>query len=139
MFNGGVVAVRTRQMAITYTISREELLIKAFARGIIRADDLHGLIKSLLADPAFVPGLRGLYDARYSEPDITVMQLAEVAGEVRQLLNRGLGRIAVVSESQTIYRVAKTFSILARALGIDVDVFRELAPAQAWLEERSGA
>jgi hypothetical protein len=139
MFNGGVVAVRTRQMAITYTISREELLIKAFARGIIRADDLHGLIKSLLADPAFVPGLRGLYDARYSEPDITVMQLAEVAGEVRQLLNRGLGRIAVVAESQTIYRVAKTFSILARALGIDVDVFRELAPAQAWLEERSGA
>jgi len=126
-------------MAITYTISREELLIKAFARGIIRADDLHGLIKSLLADPAFVPGLRGLYDARYSEPDITVMQLAEVAGEVRQLLNRGLGRIAVVAESQTIYRVAKTFSILARALGIDVDVFRELAPAQAWLEERSGA
>ena len=139
MFNGGVVAVRTRQMAITYTISREELLIKAFARGIIRADDLHGLIKSLLADPDFVPGLRGLYDARYSEPDITVMQLAEVAGEVRQLLNRGLGRIAVVAESQTIYRVAKTFSILARALGIDVDVFRELAPAQAWLEERSGA
>jgi hypothetical protein len=123
-------------MAITYTISRENLRIQAFATGIIRADDLHGLISSLLSDPAFLPGLRGLFDARYAEPDITVLQIAEVAGEVRQLQNRGLERFAIVAQSQTTYRVAKTFSIIARAIGIDVDVFRELAPAEAWLEER---
>jgi hypothetical protein len=122
-------------MAITYTISREDHLIKAFATGIIRADDLHGLIKSLLADPDLVPGLRGLYDARYAEPDITIMQLAEVAVEVKPLLQRGLGRIALVAQSQTTYRVAKTFSIIARAIGIDVDVFRDLVRAQAWLDE----
>jgi hypothetical protein len=123
-------------MAITYTISREEHLIKAFATGITRADDLHGLINSLLADPKMGPGMRGLYDARYAEPDITIMQLAEVAGRVRELQNRGLERVAVVAQSETTYRVAKTFSILARAIGIDVDVFREIAPAQAWLDER---
>ncbi|MDQ6871832.1 MAG: hypothetical protein M3037_07430 [Gemmatimonadota bacterium] len=123
-------------MSITYTISRELRRINVHATGLTRADDLHGLIKSLLADPAFVPGLRGLYDARYAEPDITVLQLAEVAGEVKKLLDRGLGRIAVVAESETTYRVAKTFSIIARAIAIDVDVFRELAPAQAWLDER---
>jgi hypothetical protein len=122
-------------MPITYTISREERLIKAFATGIIRADDLHGLVKSVLADPGFAPGLRGLYDSRYAEPDITVMQLAEVAGEVKQLLNRGLGRVALVAHSQTTYRVAKTFSILARALGIDVDVFTDREEAEAWLDE----
>jgi hypothetical protein len=126
-------------MAITYTISREDRLIKAFATGIIRADDLHGLIKSLLADPALGPPLRGLFDARYAEPDITIMQIAEVAGEVRQLQNRGLERFAIVAQSQTTYRVAKTFSILARALGIDVGVFRELAPAQVWLVESDGS
>ncbi|MEA2705936.1 MAG: hypothetical protein QOH22_724 [Gemmatimonadaceae bacterium] len=122
-------------MAITYTISREERRINAFATGITRADDLHGLIKTLLADPAFVPGLRALYDARYAEPDITVLQLAEVAGEVKKLLDRGLGRIALVAHSETTYRVAKTFSIIARAIGVDVDVFKELAPAQSWLDE----
>jgi hypothetical protein len=122
-------------MAITYTISREDRLITSFATGIVRASDLHGLIKSILSDPSFVPGLRGLFDARYAEPDITVMQIAEVAGEVRELQNRGLGRLAVVAESQTTYRVAKTFSIIARAIGIDVDVFKELAPAQSWLDE----
>jgi hypothetical protein len=123
-------------MAITYTISREARLVKAFATGITRAADLHGLINSLLADPNIGPGMRGLYDARYAEPDITIMQLAEVAGEVRQLQNRGLERIAVVAQSQTTYRVAKTFSIIARAIGIDVDVFREIDPAQAWLDAR---
>ncbi|HEY8851533.1 MAG TPA: hypothetical protein VIM36_05075 [Gemmatimonadaceae bacterium] len=122
-------------MAITYTISREDQLITSFATGLISADDLHGLIKSILADPGFVPGLRGLFDARYADPDITVMQVAEVAGEVRELQKRGFGRLAVVAESQTTYRVAKTFSIIARAIGIDVDVFEELAPAQSWLDE----
>jgi hypothetical protein len=125
-------------MAITYTISREECLIKAFATGIIRADDLHGLINSLLADPGLLPGLRGLYDARYAEPDITVMQIAEVAREAKQLLDRGFGRLAIVADSQTTYRVAKTFSILARAVGIDVDVFKELDAAEAWLDEGNG-
>jgi hypothetical protein len=79
--------------------------------------------------------LRGLYNSSYAEPDITILQLAEVAGEVRQLLNRGLGRIAIVSGSVTTYRVAKTFTVLARAIGIDVDVFTELAAAEAWLAE----
>lgn len=122
-------------MPITYTIAREQRRINVSATGITRADDLHGLIKALLADPAFVPGQRALYDARYAEPDITIMQLAEVAGEVRQLLNRGLGRIAIVAESQNTYRVAKTFTVLARAIGIDVGVFMELPAAESWLAE----
>jgi hypothetical protein len=126
-------------MALTYTISRDDGLITSFATGIIRADDLHGLIKSILADPGFVPGIRGLFDARYAEPDITVMQIAEVAGEVRELQKRGLGRLAVVAESQTTYRVAKTFSIIARAIGIDVDVFKELDPGRAWLDDKGEA
>lgn len=125
-------------MPITYTISSEQRRINAFATGIIRADDLLGLIRSLLADPGLVPGLRGLYDASEAEPDITVMQLAEVAGEVRQLLDRGLGRIAIVAQSRATYRVAKTFTVLARAIGIDVDVFEELPAAEAWLAENGG-
>lgn len=122
-------------MPITYTIARERRRINVSATGITRADDLHGLISALLVDPAFVPGLRALYDARYAEPDITIMQLAEIAGEVRQLLSRGLGRIGVVAQSQNTYRVAKTFTVLARAIGIDVDVFMELSQAGAWLAE----
>jgi hypothetical protein len=122
-------------MPITYTIDREQRRINAFATGIIRAEDLHGLIRSVLADPGFVPGHRALYNSSYAEPDITILQLAEVAGEVRQLLNRGLGRIAIVAQSVTTYRVAKTFTVLARAIGINVDIFTELAAAEAWLTE----
>jgi hypothetical protein len=120
-------------MGITYTISREQRLIRALATGIIRAPDLHGLVDSLLVDPNLTPGIRGLYDSRLAEPDVTVLQLAEVAVEVRKLLDRGLGRLALVAQSQTTYRVEKTFSILARAVGVDVDVFWELEAAEAWL------
>lgn len=120
-------------MGITYTISREPRLIRAIATGIIRAEDLHGLIDWLLADPNLTQGIRGLYDSRLAEPDVTVLQLAEVAVEVKKLLDRGLGRLALVAQSQTTYRVEKTFSILARAVGVDVDVFWELEAAEAWL------
>ena len=125
-------------MPITYSISPGDRRINALATGTIRADDLHGLIRSLLADPALVPGLRALYDASNAEPDITVLELAEIAGEVRELLKRGLGRIALVAYSPATYRVAKTFTVLAQAIGIDVDVFRELSEAEAWLAEDTG-
>jgi hypothetical protein len=79
--------------------------------------------------------MRALYDASTAEPDITVLQLAEVAGEVRDLLNRGLERIAIVARSRATYRVAKTFTTLAQAIGIDVDVFEDRAKAEDWLDE----
>jgi|SRR5437868_1048397 len=126
-------------MPISYTISREDRLIRAVATGIISAPDLHQLIDALLEDPRLGPGLRGLYDASTAEPDITILQLAEVAGKVRELLNRGLGRIAIVAKSSATYRVSKTFTVLARAIGIDVDVFTELADAEAYLEESNGS
>jgi hypothetical protein len=122
-------------MPITYTISAAERRVRAIATGIIRADDLDGLVESLLKDPGLAPGLRGLYDAGNGEPDITVLQLAAIAPKVRQLLNRGLGRIAIVAQSPPNYRVARTFTVLARAVGIDVDVFKELREAEAWLAQ----
>jgi hypothetical protein len=124
-------------MAITYTISRERLA-QAHASGIIGAEEINRFIDTVLADPELKPGVRGLVDAREAEPDITILQLAEVASRVHKLINRGLGRIAIVVESRASYRVAKTFSVLARALGIDVDVFTDIGAAEAWLEDSTG-
>ncbi len=128
-------------MPITYTISREAGLIRAYAREVIRAGDLNGFVDAVLADANFAPGLRALYDASDAEPDITILQLAEVASRVLQLTNRGLGRLAIVAQSRATYRVAKTFSVLSRALGIEVEVFTELRAAEAWLglEDSSGS
>lgn len=126
-------------MPITYTISREERLIKAFATGVITADDLNRFVDALLADPDFGPGLRGLYDASDAAPDITILQLSEVARRVLHLINRGLGRIAIVAPLRATYLVAKTFSVLARAIGIDAEVFTSVPAAEAWLEEGEGS
>jgi hypothetical protein len=126
-------------MALTYTISRDERLAKAHASGIIGADEINRFLDAVIADPELTAGVRGLVDAREAEPDVTVLQLAEVARRVFKLIDRGLGRIAIVVESRASYRVSKTFSVLARALGIDVDVFTELRAAEAWLEGSPGS
>ena len=68
-----------------------------------------------------------------------VLQLAEVAGRVQQLIDRGLLRIAMVADSKVTYRMAKTFAVLARALGIEVEVFTQLRAAEAWLEDANGS
>jgi hypothetical protein len=82
--------------------------------------------------------MRGLYDSRFAEPDITILQLAEIAGKALKIIYRGLGKLAIVAESQTTYRVAQTFAVLARAIGIEVEVFTRLPEAEAWLEIASG-
>jgi hypothetical protein len=130
--------VKVAAMPITYTISRNERMIRAAATGVISADDLNSFVNAVLADPAMKPGLRALYDASEAEPDISILQLAEVAGRVLKLVNRGLGRIAIVAQSRATYRVAKTFSILARAIGIEVEVFEEHHAAEAWLVDSRG-
>jgi hypothetical protein len=43
-----------------------------------------------------------------------------------------------VAKLSATYRVSKTFAVLARALGIDVEVFTEHHDAEAWLEEVTG-
>jgi hypothetical protein len=126
-------------MPITYTISREERLIKSCATGVVGVEDLNPFLDALAADPdLLVPGTRWLHDAREAEPDITILQLAELANRVLRLTKLGLRRIAIVAQSRATYRMAKTFSVLARALGIDVEVFTDLPTAQAWLDDDGG-
>lgn len=125
-------------MPISCTISREPRLITAIATGIIRPPDLHVSVDSLLDEPALALGPRALFDARDALPETTILELAEVAGKARELMNRGLGRIAIVAESRATQRAAKTFSVLARALGVDVEVFSEISDAEAWLAASNG-
>jgi len=122
-------------MAITYKIFPNERLIRVSATGIVRAKDMDGFVDALLADPALEPRLRILYDARYSEPDIPILQLAEVAGRVQRLMDRGVLRVAMVAESKIATRMAKTFAVLTRSLGTDIEVFTELHTAEAWLQD----
>jgi len=127
-------------MAITYKIFPNERLIRVSATGIVRARDMDDFVDALQADPALEPRLRVLYDARYSEPDIPILQLAEVAGRLQRLMDRGVLRIAMVAESKITLRMAKTFAVLARALGTDIEVFTELHAAEAWLHDaRAGS
>jgi hypothetical protein len=126
-------------MAITYKIFRNERLVRVSATGIVRGKDMDDFVDALHADPGLEPRLRVLYDARYSEPDIPILQLAEVAGRMQRLMDRGVIRIAMVAESKTTLRMAKTFAVLARSLGTDIEVFTQLHTAESWLHDANAA
>jgi hypothetical protein len=126
-------------MAITYKIFHNERLIRVSATGIVRGKDMDDFVDALQRDPALETRLRILYDARYSEPDIPILQLAEVAGRVQRLMDRGVLRIAMVAESKTTHRMAKTFAVLARAVGTDIEVFTDLQAAEAWLRDANAS
>jgi hypothetical protein len=125
-------------MAITYKIFGNERLIRVSATGVVHARDMDDFVDALVADLALEPGLRLLFDARYSEPDIPILRLAEIAGRAQRLRDRGVLRIAMVAESKIATRMAKTFAVLARALGTDIEVFTELHVAEAWLQDANG-
>ena len=125
-------------MAITYRISPNERLIRVSATGVVHARDMDEFVDALLADPALEPRFRLLYDASYSEPDIPILRLAEVAGRAQRLKDRGVLRIAMVAESKLATRMAKTFAVLARALGTDIEVFTDVHAAEAWLQDANG-
>ncbi|HET9775710.1 MAG TPA: STAS/SEC14 domain-containing protein [Gemmatimonadaceae bacterium] len=125
-------------MSITYSISPQQRLIKAYASGIIGVGDLEKLLDAILVDPALRSGLRGLYDARFAEPDITILELSEIASKVARVVARGVERIAIVGESPNTIRVSRTFAVLARAIGIDVEVFDTVDDAEAWLDTWTG-
>lgn len=125
-------------MAITYKIFQNERLIRVSATGIVHSKDMDDFVDALLADRALEPRLRLLYDARYSEPDIPILQLAEIAGRLQKLMDRGVLRVAMVAESKIATRMAKTFAVLARALGTDIEVFTQLHAAEAWLHDAKG-
>lgn len=122
-------------MAITYKIFRNERLIRVSATGIVRARDMDDFVDVLLADRALEPRLRLLYDGRYAEPDIPILRLAEVAGRLQKLMDRGVLRVAMVAESKPATRMAKTFAVLARALGTEIEVFTAIHTAEAWLQD----
>jgi len=99
-------------MAITYKIFRNERLIESRRPA---SSEPGTWMRSLTHCTRIRVGasLTPLYDTRYSEPDIPILQLAEVAGRVQRLLDRGVIRIAMVAESKTSLRMAKTFAVLA--------------------------
>jgi hypothetical protein len=123
-------------MPIQYVIDtiRQRLLTRA--DGLVTFEDLSEHLDAEERDRAL--GLPELFDARGATTNLT-------ATEVRRLVQRAaaalrhkpLGPTAIVATDDVVFGMARMYAILTEQAGAQVEVFRDVGPANRWLQEVS--
>jgi hypothetical protein len=120
-------------MPITYVIDRLHQRMLTHASGLITFQDVDDHLDQEERDRGL--HLPELVDARGARTDLT-------SAQVRALVQRGirlqrtipLGPTAIVANDDTLFGMARMYSILGEHDGITVDVFRDVDSASRWLE-----
>ena len=121
-------------MALMYDVSRERKLITVTAKGPYSREDVDDFQDSLLADSRIESGMRMLVDANGAKPRLSFTDLQEVSRPLKQMFEKGVVRMALVSKSTFVYSICKTFGVFAERLPVQVKTFRDVSEAVAWLD-----
>jgi hypothetical protein len=120
-------------MPITYVIDRLHQRMLTHASGLITFQDVDDHLDQEERDRGL--DLPELVDARGARTDLTSAQVrALVQRGIRLLRTIPLGPTAIVANDDTLFGMARMYSILAEHDGITVDVFRDVDSASRWLE-----
>lgn len=103
------------------------------ASGGVAYDEVKQLIGELQAHSQFSPGMRILVDGRTVSEPPSAAELRLLAGELKPLLDRGLGAIAIVAESAPVYAAARMFGVFAQTVYARVGTFRDIDEGRRWL------
>jgi hypothetical protein len=112
--------------------------VSVHASGRVTFQEVEGVLGDLLLDPR-LSGARMLIDCSAVHSTLSTPELREVARDLRPLLDRGLGPIAIIATSAFMYGVARMFSVFAGITGASVGAFRSEAEALIWLSEHASA
>jgi hypothetical protein len=76
-----------------------------------------------------------LIDARGATTDLTTADVRRLVQRAATMLRTvELGPTAIVTANDVVYGMARMYSILAEGVGVNVEVFREIHAATAWLQ-----
>jgi len=77
-----------------------------------------------------------LIDARGATTDVSTAQVRRLVQRAADMLrNVDLGPTAIVTTNDVAYGMARMYSILAEGVGVNAEVFRDIASANAWLQQ----
>ncbi len=123
-------------MPISYRIDAKKNLVLALGSGVLTDDDLLDFRKQLVNDPAFHPDMRELSDFRSVEKHVhTTEGLNRFLEQEKEYADR-LGseyRIAIVTNSDLHYGFSRMYIVGVADTLPEVQVFREIDIAEAWL------
>ena len=109
------------------------------ASGSVTYEEVEDVIGLLLADDRMRSGARILADCRYVASAPATAELKSIAHDLSPLVQRGMGPVAVVTDSIVVYGIARMFSVFAEAFRARVMPFRCFEDARSWLETESRA
>lgn len=122
-------------MPIVHEVRPGERIARVTARNPLTLEEVRDSIRGLWKDPGFQPEFRVLVDLRgtgYTPGLEEIQQIAETLGEMK---DRYRGRVAVLVSDDLRYGILRMTSTYAELKGFSMPVFRDLAGAEAWLNQ----
>jgi hypothetical protein len=109
------------------------------ASGHVTYQEMKKVVDDILAHPRGGGGVRVLVDARFVGDAPCTEDLRTIARDLKPLVDRGVGPMAIVALRPAVYGVARMFSAFAEAMRARVEPFQSLEDARQWLEAQSSA
>jgi hypothetical protein len=121
-------------MPITFSVEASKKTVLTTVTGPLLDGDLVGYLADLLNHPAYSPGFSALVVCRDvalgSFSAAAVRRFAQFTREAEQQLEDS--RVAIVAHQTAVYGIARMYQLL-RDPRYELQVFRELSEAEAWL------
>lgn len=118
---------------------QEPITFVVHLQGRVTLQELKKIFDEMLAHPRLRAGARVLVDGRFIGDAPCTDDLRTIARDLRPLVDRGLGPIAIVTSRPAVYGIARMFSVFAEAMRAHVSPFKSLEDARIWLETQPSA
>jgi hypothetical protein len=126
-----------RDMPLTISVDKKRRLVITEGSGVLTLDDIASARAEARSNPDFDPTFDELFDVRgIVEARLSGAEMARIAAS--SVLGAGVFRAFVVA-NQKQHGLARMFSGLAEPHDQRVDIFRDMAVAEAWLASRRKA
>ena len=119
-------------MPVTFEIDPVRRIVWTVASGCVTYDELARHLAAEEREDAL--GLGEMFDGRGATTDVTPEQVRALVTRTDALVRQGrFGALAIVTDSDFAYGMARMYQILADPLPVRIGVFRTLDEATAWL------
>ena len=122
-------------VAVAYT---DPGMFLVHSTGAVTYAEVQRAIDDILAHPQYASARKVLVDGRRVTSAPATNELRAIAKDLKPLIDRGFGPMAIVSNPGFVHGVARMFTVFAEVFGLRVRAFTQMKEAEEWLQA-SGA
>jgi hypothetical protein len=108
------------------------------ASGEVTYPEIQRSIDRILAHPELADRRKLLVDGHAVTGAPSSSELRAIVRDMKPLFDHDVSTMAVVTDKEFVYGVARMFAVFAEAFGLHVRAFRTMEEAERWLVAESG-